>query len=239
MDWHDYGARHFDGIVWRNVDPHTEKYYNVSPWGYCHGNPINKIDPDGMDDYYTKTGDFIGHVDKETDRIMIRQWQIDVEILDTRYSISLYRHIKFLDNISAESYSNIFTDILSKMEGVNVNELHNNKVSVRIWEQEGNIPTSVDEYNDASNYINRYADIGRDTNDGKQNLTVYIDRKSEAFKSMTSTIANVQNLLGAHEYMAHFINKLIHTNNRNDPVIQFQKNHPSWEKTTQDFKNEF
>lgn len=33
------------------MDPLTEKRYSISPYAYCSGNPINRIDPDGMDDY--------------------------------------------------------------------------------------------------------------------------------------------------------------------------------------------
>jgi len=32
------------------VDPLCEKYYSISPYAYCAGNPVNRIDPDGM--YY-------------------------------------------------------------------------------------------------------------------------------------------------------------------------------------------
>lgn len=30
-----------------SIDPHAEDYYNLSPYSYCSGNPINAIDPDG------------------------------------------------------------------------------------------------------------------------------------------------------------------------------------------------
>ena len=33
------------------MDPLCEKYYNVSPYVYCHNAPINSIDTDGRDDY--------------------------------------------------------------------------------------------------------------------------------------------------------------------------------------------
>ena len=62
LDWHDYGARHFDGIVWRNVDKLAEKYYSATPFGFCHGNPINRIDPDGMDEWeINRQGYIVSH----------------------------------------------------------------------------------------------------------------------------------------------------------------------------------
>lgn len=32
------------------MDPHAENYYNISPYVYCHNNPIRLVDPDGRDD---------------------------------------------------------------------------------------------------------------------------------------------------------------------------------------------
>ncbi len=51
LDWYDYGARHMDVALGRftTMDPLCEKYYGVSPYAYCGGNPVNCIDPDGRD----------------------------------------------------------------------------------------------------------------------------------------------------------------------------------------------
>lgn len=33
------------------IDPLAEKYYSISPYAFCANNPVNRIDPDGMDWY--------------------------------------------------------------------------------------------------------------------------------------------------------------------------------------------
>ena len=49
LDWLDYGARMDNPAIglWTQMDPLAEKYYNVSPYVYCAGNPVRFIDPDG------------------------------------------------------------------------------------------------------------------------------------------------------------------------------------------------
>ncbi|MBR1521214.1 MAG: hypothetical protein IJ635_08250 [Bacteroidaceae bacterium] len=37
--------------MFTTVDPHAESYYHLSPYSYCGGNPVNAIDPNGMDIY--------------------------------------------------------------------------------------------------------------------------------------------------------------------------------------------
>ena len=45
----DFGARRYDRTAWTSIDPLAEKYYNVSPYAYCAGNPVSFVDPDGME----------------------------------------------------------------------------------------------------------------------------------------------------------------------------------------------
>lgn len=49
LDLYDYGARWMDAALGRftTMDPLCEKYYSISPYAYCGGNPVNMVDPDG------------------------------------------------------------------------------------------------------------------------------------------------------------------------------------------------
>lgn len=49
VDYTDFGARHYSPVLrrWLTPDPLSEKYYGISPYAYCAGNPVNYIDPDG------------------------------------------------------------------------------------------------------------------------------------------------------------------------------------------------
>ena len=78
LDAYDYGARQYNPVTarWDRVDPLSEKYYNVSPYAYCHDNPIMCIDPDGKDDYYTQNGVFIRSDDKKTNYVYVGDSQL-------------------------------------------------------------------------------------------------------------------------------------------------------------------
>ena len=49
---YDHGARSRNPIstLWYGIDPLWEKYPEMSPFTYCHGNPIQLNDPDGCED---------------------------------------------------------------------------------------------------------------------------------------------------------------------------------------------
>jgi len=61
LNEYDFTGRWYDPAVgrWGSVDPHAENYYSISPYAYCSGNPVNRIDPDGRIDYMvSKDGHF-------------------------------------------------------------------------------------------------------------------------------------------------------------------------------------
>ena len=45
----DFGAREYDsaGLTWYEPDHLASKYYGLSPYSYCAGNPVMYVDPDG------------------------------------------------------------------------------------------------------------------------------------------------------------------------------------------------
>ena len=49
LNTYDYGARQYNPVTarWDRVDPLSEKYYSISPYGYCANNPVKYVDPDG------------------------------------------------------------------------------------------------------------------------------------------------------------------------------------------------
>ncbi len=51
LNTYDYGARQYNPVTarWDRIDPLCEKYYSISPYAYCAGNPVKYVDPDGRD----------------------------------------------------------------------------------------------------------------------------------------------------------------------------------------------
>ena len=52
------------------IDPHAEKYYSISPYAYCAGNPVRYVDLKGMD-LFDVTGHFIPGGDN-SNRVLVR-----------------------------------------------------------------------------------------------------------------------------------------------------------------------
>ena len=50
LDLYDFEARQQDPMLGRftTIDPMSEKYYSISPYAYCAGNPVLYGDPSGM-----------------------------------------------------------------------------------------------------------------------------------------------------------------------------------------------
>ena len=56
----DFEARFLDSRIPRftSIDPLAEKKPWVSPYHYCSNNPVNRVDPNGRDDYFNSRGHY-------------------------------------------------------------------------------------------------------------------------------------------------------------------------------------
>lgn len=51
--WYDYAVAGFT-----TLDPLAEKHYSESPYSYCGGDPVNRVDPTGLDWYIAPNGEY-------------------------------------------------------------------------------------------------------------------------------------------------------------------------------------
>jgi RHS repeat-associated protein len=51
LDWYDYRARFYDPVLGRfpSIDPMIEEHYDYTGYAYVYNNPVNLIDPFGLD----------------------------------------------------------------------------------------------------------------------------------------------------------------------------------------------
>ena len=102
-----FGARAYDPATctFMQVDPMAEKYYGISPYAYCAGNPLNRIDPDGERPIYSTLGYLLGTDDNGL--------QGDAIIMDSQYfhqGMSPENALKY--NVGIEGLAD--TDALSR-----------------------------------------------------------------------------------------------------------------------------
>lgn len=247
LNTYDYGARQYNPVTarWDRMDPHSEDYKDVSPFVYCHNNPVMKIDPDGKDDYYTSDGKFLGTNNEKTDYIYISDNYKQLK----NGSYAIKSRVSLPDaELSSEAYSKIIGNCLNMM-GIDLSDFVDNKVQVAVWnvatdkdgkpDANGNVSTK--DYTDNAQFeegisLNSLALTADDHSKGAL-ITVNIWKKGSEERSLISTRSNIQSLVGDHEYKGHFGNNWKHKQNVSDPTYHFQMNEPTWKKTTQTFKN--
>ena len=71
LEWLDYGARMYDSGLgrWFSGDPLQERYYPLSSYSYCSGNPVKFVDIEGMwiDNYQLMADGSIVFLEKTDD----------------------------------------------------------------------------------------------------------------------------------------------------------------------------
>lgn len=73
LDLYDFEARQYDAITpwFTSIDPLAEKYYSISPYAYCAGDPVNLIDPTGCEfDSTNQTIPIVEQFEKDTESLI-------------------------------------------------------------------------------------------------------------------------------------------------------------------------
>ena len=73
-DTYDYGWRcYYPAIMqFTTKDPLTEKFYSISPYVYCHNNPVNITDPKGLTDTFRSNGTFSSSDGVDNGKILVQ-----------------------------------------------------------------------------------------------------------------------------------------------------------------------
>ena len=248
LNTYDYGARQYNPVTgrWDRMDPHCESYYNVSPYVYCHNNPVMKIDPDGKDDYYTSDGKFLGSNNKKTDYIYIsdnyKQLKNGSYVIKSRVALSE-------SDISAKAWSSILTDI-GYRNGVDVRDLANSEFAVFKLKNAG--PGDAADplgyagdgwWGDCSTTHGMIDSDGRSSlfsavsetykKDGNlAKITAFIYPVGDPMRQYYTTVSNIVHLLRYHEYELHYLEGLPD----GAYLDSLLRTHPLWPQTTPIYK---
>ena len=231
---YDYGARQYYPLVpwWDRMDKMCEKHYELSPYLICGNNPINRIEKNGKDWYYSKSGQYLGRDNKPSDNIIIRERNIrTLGNPSWQQGRSKYIDVNISNvELSVEAYSNIFTDILVK-NGFNMMETGSGKVEIAKTD-------GVNSFDWASNASTSSESIAVTTHGGDVfNITALINTGYDGTQSFFSTVSNVVSILGVHEYKGHGLYKY---NNKASGHIEIRKmlqKDPTYKKITKELKN--
>ena len=84
LDWYDYGARNYEPVLSRftTMDPLAEKYYSISPYAYCAGNPVMFVDPDGRKIVISGTAEYVKQVKADLKQLSKDDADVRLMIID-------------------------------------------------------------------------------------------------------------------------------------------------------------
>jgi len=227
----------------------------LSTYNYVQNNPMLRVDPDGMlDDYYNREGKFLYRDNQETDNIRIID-QGDFNNIQQRFLGDMYNNNKYNNDLIGElgsksvginqaklsdgAASNVFTDILGKMEGIDMGKLYNGKVSIyNGYSKRGSgIPDGINNPERPRGVANTAVKGITEFRGEASVATIKVTVNFTGQKSGNlSTVSNVQNALGVHEFQGHGVKMFAIGGGSHYKAYEFQMSHPSWRGTTPSFK---
>lgn len=93
--------------MFTTIDPHAERYYHLSPYSYCGGNPISRIDPTGMDWYQNSQTSYYTWFDGDEAR-------------------EGFTYIGCKGSILGEEFESVLNNILCGKDGLGIESLYSN-----------------------------------------------------------------------------------------------------------------
>ena len=228
LDWLDFGARMYDTRLgrWTSQDPLAEKYYSISPYAYCAGDPVNRVDPDGKTDYFDNDGNFLWNDGLDNAKIKISTKEA---IGNLNQSIDNLGDENKLNEINKFCKASIyFHDSIKSMSDDAIISIYNhyNDTGLKLF-ADPNLANNEDTKDRAFNYNKDTKQIG---------VNLELLKQNSGFNSNSYDIFNA---ISVHEGKHHLdcSSRLHLTNDELElRAIEAQMNDSSWTKTSAGFK---
>ncbi|GKI23187.1 hypothetical protein CE91St19_25890 [Odoribacter laneus] len=234
LNFLDYGARLYDKDLarWFVLDAMQENYPSWSPYTYCLNNPLKFVDPTGQytSPYYDKDGNYLG-VDHEgfTGEIRITTAKDFETMKSGKFAKPVGSGIG-KNTLSARAYSRIYTHILA-MKNYDISRLEGGAIAVKNGDDEYNFPNRKVGYA-ITNFTKNKNLKGPDP------FRISVNQGDNGVQRDFTLVEQVENILGAHEYIGHGVRKYGKYNKTHYMAYDFQVDHPSWQKCTPVFRGD-
>jgi len=236
--WNHFELREYDAVIGRTITTDPANQFKSS-YVWVGNNPVNGTDPNGgFSPIYDSNGNFLGTDDQgfKGDILIFDDPSKFIQGMKHTEALSLGKLIGDA-GLTGEAASNIFNHIVGVYKEFNLNFLHNGSFSA-------NTGSFDSDFNDPSPgfYEGRTRHKGVGTNFYQSadwgEIKVSFDWRGKGKGTILSSVENVVNALGVHEYQAHGRLNLKHPKD-DFMIMNLQKRHWSWENTTPRFKQFF
>ena len=234
----DFGARLYDrSAAWMVIDPLAEKYYSVSPYVYCVGNPVIRIDPNGLTDYFSTEGALLYRDGTDNGIIRIAS-QDDIQTVFDYFEKSKTTFFSFIEleefNKSLEKKSSVLS---SATQSGSIS--HDAVLKIYNHYNETGLPLIED-----SSISGNFA-FGH--NGDPSHLHIKTNVTNNTRSSVFDNSYNISNAINGHEgghyrdwleraHGNHFTYVSSPLADRERYAISKQRDHPSWKKTTSNYR---
>ena len=121
LETYDFSARTLtDYGIFTTMDPLAEDYPWISPYHYCSNNPVNRIDPDGRDDFYfNSNGDLLERIKNDSPDLFYHRQTSENIVYSTKSTFdgSLYLHKSF-ETVTTNTQIDMSSDLGSMIRTV-------------------------------------------------------------------------------------------------------------------------